>query len=324
MPTLRLVTVVLILTAVASAAAQDWPTRPVTMVIPFAAGGAADVLGRILGPPLSEALGRPVIIENIGGAGGMTGASRVAKAVPDGYQFVLGGASTHAVNQTLYKSPLYHAAGDFAPVALIAEQPLVLVVRKDLPVGNLKEFIAYAKAHHLTMQYGSGGAGSTPHLACALLNRAIGVDVTHVPYRGIGPAMQELIAGRMDYACPLAAASIPQIEGRQVKPIAILTKERSPFLPSLASAHEQGLADFDASTWNAFFFPKGTPAAIVRGLHDATVATVDSASVQARLKSIGATVVAPERRSPEYLQTFVVSEIEKWGAAIKAAGVSAN
>ena len=160
--------------------AQDWPTRPVTMVVPFAAGGASDVIGRILSPHLSEILRQQVIIENIGGAGGMIGAQRVAKAAPDGYQFVLGNAGTHAQNQTLYKHPLYNAATDFAPVALIAEQPIVLIARKDLPANNLQEFIAYAKANQAKMQYGSAGAGTAVHLACALLNAAIGVDVTHV------------------------------------------------------------------------------------------------------------------------------------------------
>ena len=307
-----------------AAAAQDWPTRPVTMVIPFAAGGALDILGRILGPGLSDGLGRPIVIENVGGAGGMTGASRVAKAAPDGYQFVLGGASTHAVNQTLYKNPLYNAATDFAPVALIIEQPLLLIVRKDFPASNLAEFITYAKANQAKMQYGSGGAGSTPHLACALLNATIGVSITHVPYRGTGPATQDLIAGRIDYLCPLGATAIPQILSDQVKAIAILSKERSPLLPDLASAHEQGLADFDASTWNAAFLPKGTPASIVQKLHAATVATMDTPSVQERLKDIGATVVPPERRSPDYLQTFVESEIAKWAVSIKAAGISAD
>jgi len=306
------------------AAAQDWPTRPVTMVIPFAAGGALDILGRILGPGLSDGLGRPIVIENVGGAGGMTGASRVAKAAPDGYQFVLGGASTHAVNQTLYKNPLYNAATDFAPVALIIEQPLLLIVRKDFPASNLAEFITYAKANQAKMQYGSGGAGSTPHLACALLNATIGVSITHVPYRGTGPATQDLIAGRIDYLCPLGATAIPQILSDQVKAIAILSKERSPLLPGLAGAHEQGLTNFDASTWNAAFLPKGTPPAIVRRLHAATVATMDAPSVRERLKDIGATVVPPERRSPDYLQTFVETEIAKWAVSIRAAGISAD
>src|SRR5262249_4957404 len=269
-------------------AAQDWPTRPVTMVIPFAAGGALDILGRILGPGLSDGLGRPIITENVGGAGGMTGAARVAKAPPDGYQFVMGGASTHAVNQTLYKNPLYNAATDFAPVALIAEQPLLLIVRKGFPANSLQEFIAYTKAHQATMQYGSGGAGSTPHLACALLNTTIGVSVTHVPYRGTGPATQDMLAGRIDYMCPLGATAIPQVLSDQVKPIAILSKDRSPLLPELASAHEQGLANFDASTWNAACLPKGTPTAIVRKLHDAFVATIETPTVQERLKEIGA------------------------------------
>jgi len=307
-----------------AAAAQDWPTRPVTMVIPFAAGGALDILGRILGPGLSDGLGRPIVIENVGGAGGMTGASRVAKAAPDGYQFVLGGASTHAVNQTLYKNPLYNAATDFAPVALIIEQPLLLIVRKDFPASNLAEFITYAKANQAKMQYGSGGAGSTPHLACALLNATIGVSITHVPYRGTGPATQDLIAGRIDYLCPLGATAIPQILSDQVKAIAILSKERSPLLPGLAGAHEQGLTNFDASTWNAAFLPKGTPPAIVRRLHAATVATMDAPSVRERLKDIGATVVPPERRSPDYLQTFVETEIAKWAVSIRAAGISAD
>jgi len=306
------------------AAAQDWPTRSVTMVIPFAAGGALDILGRILGPGLSDGLGRPIVIENVGGAGGMTGASRVAKAAPDGYQFVLGGASTHAVNQTLYKNPLYNAATDFAPVALIIEQPLLLIVRKDFPASNLAEFIAYAKANQAKMQYGSGGAGSTPHLACALLNATIGVSVTHVPYRGTGPATQDMIAGRIDYLCPLGATAIPQVLNDQVKPIAILSKDRSPLLPDLASAREQGLTNFDASTWNAAFLPRGTPGAIVHKLHAATVATMDMPSVQERLKDIGATVVPPERRTPDYLQTFVEREIAKWAVSIKAAGISAD
>jgi tripartite-type tricarboxylate transporter receptor subunit TctC len=310
------------LIATTPAVAQDWPSRPVTMVIPFAAGGALDVLGRILMPQLSEVLGRPIIIENVGGAGGMSGAARVAKATPDGYQFVLGGASTHAVNQTLYKKPLYNAATDFAPVALVVEQPIVLVTRKDLPVGNLAEFIAYARANQAKMQYGSGGTGSTPHLACALLNVAIGVNITHVPYRGTGPATQDMMAGRIDYQCPLGATAIPQIASDQIKPIAILTKNRSPIVPSLASAHEQGLTDFEASTWNAAFLPKGTPAAIVQKLNAAIIATMEAPAVQERLRDIGATVVAPERRTPDYLGQFVAREIEKWAVPIRAANIS--
>ena len=302
--------------------AQTWPVRPVSMVVPFAAGSASDTVGRILAARLSEVLGQQVIIENIGGAGGMTGAARVAKAAPDGYQIVLGGVDTFAQNQTLYKKPLYNSVGDFAPVALMVEQPLVLLVRNDLPVHNLKEFIAYAKANQGKMQYGSAGVGSGSHLACAQLNAAMGIDVTHVPYRGSPPAMQDLIAGRIDYFCALGAAAMPQIASNSMRALAVLTKQRSPLLPDVASAHEQGLTDFDSYFWSALFVPKGTPDAVVQALQAAAVATLDTPAVQARLKEVGVTVVAPDRRTTAYLQQFLDSEIEKWAGTIKASGVS--
>ena len=302
--------------------AQTWPTRPVTMVVTFAAGSSDDVLGRILSPRLSELLGQQVIIENIGGAGGMNGVNRVAKATPDGYQFVIGGIGTFAANQTLYKNPLYNAATDFAPVALIAEQAEVLTVRKDLPATNLREFIAYAKANQAKMQYGTAGAGSSSHLACLMLNAAIGVSTTHVPYRSSALAMQDMIAGHVDYTCPIISTAAPQILANQVKAIANMSKSGTPLLPKLASLHDQGLADFDAYYWNGVFLPKGTPAAIVQKLHGSMIAAMETPSVQERLRDIGAVVVSPERRSPDYLAKFVASEIEKWAVPIKASGIS--
>jgi tripartite-type tricarboxylate transporter receptor subunit TctC len=200
--------------------------------------------------------------------------------------------------------------------------PQVLITRKDFPAANLQEFIAFVRANQATLQYGSSGAGGTGHLACALLNSAIGVNVTHVPYRGGGPAMQDLIAGRIDYFCTLSGTVASQIEGKLVKPIANLSRERSPMLPALATAQEQGLKDFDASTWFGFFVPVNTPAAVIQKLHDATVEAMDTPSVQERLKEVGAMTVAPERRSPAYLQQFVASEIEKNAAPLKAAGIS--
>jgi tripartite-type tricarboxylate transporter receptor subunit TctC len=268
------------------AAAQNWPSRPVTMVVPFGAGSGIDVLGRVLAAPLAEILGQQVVVENVGGAGGMTGASRVAKAMPDGYQFLLGNVGTHAQNQSLYLKPLYNAAMDFAPVVLIADTPQVLIVRADLPVSNLQEFVTYAKANQAKMQYGSPGSGSAAHLGCVLLNAALGVTVTHVPYRGGATVMQDLIAGRIDYSCPLAALAIPQIQSEKVKALAILTRSRSAILPNLASVHEQGLIDFEVSTWNAFFLPKGTPPAIVHRLRDSTVAAIDLPAVQERLSRL--------------------------------------
>jgi tripartite-type tricarboxylate transporter receptor subunit TctC len=305
-----------------TAAAQDWPTRPVTMVIPFAAGGPTDVLGRVMAERLSQILGQQVVVENVGGAGGMTGSQRVAKSEPNGSQFLLGTVGTHAQNQTLYKKPAYHAANDFAPVALIAEVPLILITRKDFPANTLQEFIAHTKANQGKMTFGSAGAGSATHLGCVLLNSAIGVDVSHVPYRGTGPAMQDLAGGRIDYMCEIVTTALPQIEGGSVKALATMTKTRTPVLPNLATAHEQGLKDFEAYTWNAFFFPKGTPEPIIKKLHGATVQAMETPAVKQRLEGLGASLVAPERRSPEYLAGFVKSEIEKWAAPIKASGVS--
>src|SRR4051812_14558348 len=182
-----------LLFASAGALAQDRPTRPVTMIVPYAAGGPVDTVGRIMAQGLSELLGHQVVIENVGGAGGMNGANRVAKAAPDGYQFVLGGTGTFAANQTLYKNPVYNALTDFKPVVLIAEQPMALIARKDFPADNLQEFIAYTKTHQAQMQFGSGGPGSATHLACVLLNSAIRANVTHVPYRSAAIGIQDMI-----------------------------------------------------------------------------------------------------------------------------------
>jgi len=306
--------------AITPATAQDWPTRPVTMVYPFAAGSAADVLGRLFASRLSELLGQTVVFENVGGAGGMLGSNRVAKAAPDGYQFVLGGTFM-VLNQALYKNPLYNAATDFAPVALVVEQPVVLIARKDFPANDLSEFIAYARTNQAKMQYGSGGVGSMPHLACELLNMAIGINTTHVPYRGGGSLMPDLIAGRIDYFCSLTALAIPQIESKTVKAITIFSKSRLPILPNLASAHEQGLSNFEINPWYAFFLPKGTPMPIVQKLREAIIATTATPAVQEKLKELGYLLVAPERRSTEYLGKFVESEVEKWAAVIKAANI---
>ena len=307
-----------------SAVAQDWPTRPVTMVIPFAAGGPQDTIGRLVSQRMSEVLGQQVVIENVGGAGGMTGSKRVADAPPDGYTFVLGSVGTHAQNQTLYKRPAYHADTDFTPVAFIAQTPIALIVRKDLPVKDFPEFIAYAKANQAKMSFGSAGASSATHLGCVVLNSAIGVDVTHVPYRGTGPAMQDLQGGRIDYLCEIINTAKPQIDAGTVKGIAILTKERSSVLPSLPTAAEQGVKDLEAYTWSAVFLPKGTPEPIVKKLNAAIVAAAKTPSVRERLQAMGAEVAPDDRMTPDYLGRFVKSEIEKWAVPIKASGVTAD
>lgn len=306
---------------VGSASAQQWPTRPMTMIIPFAAGGPTDVLGRVMAQRMSEILGQQVVVENVGGAGGMTGSKRVADAPPDGYQFVLGTVGTHAQNQTLFKRPAYQAATDFVPVALIAEVPILLITRKDLPVSNFKEFVAYAKANQAKMTYGSAGAGSATHLACVVLNTAMGTSIVHVPYRGTGPAMQDLQGGRIDFLCEIITTAKPQVDGGSIKAMAILTKQRSPVMPNLPTAAEEG-TPVEAYTWNAIFLPKNTPADIIKKLHDATVEAMETPAVKDRLTGLGANIVAPDRRSSDYLGQFVRSEIEKWAAPIKASGAS--
>jgi tripartite-type tricarboxylate transporter receptor subunit TctC len=304
------------------ASAQTFPAKPITMVIPFAAGGPTDVLGRVVAQRMSELLGQLVVVENGGGAGGMTGSKRVADAQPDGYNIVLGTVGTHAQSQTMYKKPLYNAATDFTPVALLAEVPIVLITRKDLPVSNLKEFIAYAKANQSKMQFGSAGAGSATHLGCVLLNYLIGVDITHVPYRGTGPAMQDLQGGRIDYLCEIVSTAKPQIDGGTVKAIAIMTKERSPALPNVPTGLEQGTPNLEAYTWNALFLPKGASPDIVKKLNDAAVGAIKTPMVRERLAGLGANVVSGDRATPQYLGEFLKSEIEKWAGPIKASGVT--
>lgn len=291
------------------------------MVVPYAAGGPVDTIGRIIAARLGDILGQQVVIENLGGAGGMIGAARVAKAAPDGYQVVLGTSATHAQNQTLYKNPLYDAATAFAPVSLLTDSPRVLITRKDLPAGTLKEFMAYTRINQAKMQYGTAGAGSGTHICAILLDRAMGTTITHIPYRGAGPAMQDLISGRLDYICEQISTAVPQIAAGTVKPIAILGPDRVSVLPGVASARESGLDDFDCGAWTALAFPKGTPDAIVRRLADAASEAVATPSVRDRLESIGVTVVAPSRRTPEYLAKFIVSEIEKWRGPITASGI---
>jgi len=312
----------LLLPWVGSASAQgNWPNRPLTMVVGFAAGGGTDVLGRIIGRKLSEVLGQQVVIENVGGAGGMVGTARVAKAAPDGTTFVLG-SRADAINQTLYKKPLYNLVDDLVPVILIADQPTILITRNEFPASTMPEFIAHVKKNQATMQVASAGAGSTGHIDCQLLNAAIGVNVTHVPYRGGGPAMQDIIGGRVDYICTLTGSAVPLVEGKTVKAIAVLTKDRAPMLPEVKSSWEQGFKDLEASTWFGFMAPKGTPKEIVDKLHDATAAAMEDKEVQKQMLAAGAIIVAPERRSTEYFKAYIPKEIEKNAAPIRAAGLS--
>ena len=307
-----------------AARADDYPSRPLTLVVPFAAGGGVDVSARIQAERMGALLGQSIVVENIGAAGGMAGGARVAKAAPDGYTFEIGNVGTHAYNQTLYKKPLYNAVTDFTPVGLVTESPRILITRKDLPVNNLQELIAYTKAHQKDMQFGSAGVGSATHLPCVLFNLAIGATVTHVPYRGEAPALQDLIGGRVDYMCATIQNGAAQADQGSVKPIAIMGPNRVPIIPNVPTTAEQGLKGVESSAWNAFFLPKGAPEPIVRKLNKAMNDALEDPAMKKRLSELGLEIVPPEKRTPEYLAKFVPEEIEKWAKVIRAAGVAGD
>jgi tripartite-type tricarboxylate transporter receptor subunit TctC len=307
-----------------AARAQSYPSRAVTVVVPFAAGGAFDSVARIITARMQEIAGQPVIVENVGGAGGTTGVRRVIAAAPDGYTVLLGTVGTHAYNQTIYRNRRYDAVADLTPVTLFSEQTMVLLGRKTLAADTLPEFMDLLKTNGAKMQFGSAGVGSTTHLGCALLNTRIGVNIAHVAYRGGGPAVNDLVGGQIDYFCGNLGGYVGLVQGKQVKAIALLSKERSQLMPELKTAHEQGLADLDVVSWTAFFLPKGAPRPVVDKLLEITHAAMDTPETKKRMLEIGVTGVAPERRSPEYLAKFVVEEIARWEEPIKSAGLQVD
>ena len=308
------------LSAGAPAVAQDYPNRPVNMVVAAAAGGPIDVFARIMAERMSPWLGQRVVIENVGGGGGTLGAQRVARAEPDGYTTLLGTIATHANSQLLTEKPPYDPVADFTPVALIAEIPLILITRKEFPASTFEEFVAYAKANQTKMNYGSAGVGSAAHLGCVMLDRAMGTSITHVPYRGTAPAMQDLVGGRIDFLCEIAVTAVQNIKSGTVKGLANLSTLRSPVLPDLPTAVEKGLPSVQAYTWTAVFAPKGTPAPVVAKLNAATLDAMNGPGLREQLDSLAATLVASERRTAAYLGGFVKSEFAKWGEAIRAGG----
>jgi len=310
-----------LLAATGAAGAQDYPNRPITTVVPWAAGGPVDTVARIVTARVSEILGQQLVIENVGGAGGSTGTARAAKTAPDGYTVLVSGSAVLAQNPALYKRQLYNPLTDFEHVALHNDSARVLIVRKDFPANNFAEFVAYVKANADKIQYGSPGVGSGGHVCAILFDQATGVRPTHVPYRGAAPAMQDLLGGRLDYMFEQISTAIPQIRNNTVRALATMGPERGPGLEEVPTSDSQGLKGIDCGAWGAFSFPKGTPKAIVQKLATATSGALDTPAVQERFKTLGVTNIAPNRRSPEYVDQFVKTEVERWGSAIKASGV---
>jgi tripartite-type tricarboxylate transporter receptor subunit TctC len=313
-----------LLVAASGAHAEDWPNRPITLIVPFAAGGGVDLSARIQAQRMGELLGQPIVVENIGAAGGMAGTARVAKADPDGYTILMGNSGTQAFSQALYKTPLYNSLTDFTPVGLATESARILIARKDLPAANLQDFVAYVKANQSKMQFGSAGVGSGTHLPCVLLNTAMGVNVTHVPYRGEAPVQQDLIGGRIDYMCATIQTGAVLAKQGTVKGLAVMAGHRAKIIPDLATSTEQGLPGVEASVWNAFFLPPKAPQAIVAKLNKAMSDTLDDPATHARLEELGLEIATPERRTPAYLAKFQAEEVARWGKVVRDAGISAD
>jgi tripartite-type tricarboxylate transporter receptor subunit TctC len=317
---LRRVSVLVMGLAVTSAAwAQPYPAKPVTMIIPFAAGGPTDVLGRVMAQRMSEILGQQVVVENVGGAGGMTGAKRVADAPADGYNFVLGTVGTHAQGQTIYKKPLYNASTDFTPVALIAEVPIVLITRKDLPVSNLKEFVAYAKANPRKLSFASAGAGNQTQLVAELLKAKAGIEAIHVPYKSGAEMVTAVLGEQVQFTFPDISILIPLIREHKVKALAVTSARRHPQLPDVPTLMESGFPDFAITFWSGVVAPAGTPAAIVAKLNAAIDKGLRSREIQDKLAAIGSQT-APG--APQDFAAFIASEAIKWRAVAAMAGVS--
>ena len=316
------VSAVLMLSQLGVAAAQEWPTRHITAIVPFGPGNSVDIVGRLLVARMSELLGQQIIVENIGGAGGSIGTARAARAAPDGYTLVIGAVDTFAQNQSLFEKPPYNPVTDFVPIVLAVEMPLVLVGRNGLPPSNLKELIPYMKANQDKMQFGSSGVGGATHLACAQVMRAVGVTLAHVPYRSAAAGIQDMIAGNLDLYCPVAAGALPHIQAKAIKFFAVLTDQRSPLLPHLATAAEQGLPGIQGNYWIGIFAPAGTPEPVAAKLTQAALKVLEMPATEARLREVGAAIVAPERRTPTYLKKYVPEEIASWARIIKENGVA--
>ena len=308
-----------LLAGIGGAQAQDYPTKTVTVIVPFAAGGPADVTGRIVADIFTRHLGQQFVVENVGGAGGTVGSLRAARAAADGYTLISGHMGTHAAAPFFYPNLGYDPQKDFEPVGLIAEQPELLTVRKDIPANNLKEFVAYAKANESKINMGHAGVGSVSYVGCLLLNSAIGIKPTMVPFTGTAPVMNAILAGQIDYDCDPILGPLPHVRAGTVKALAIAAKKRSPLLPEVPTSYEQGLPEFDCAPFYAIFAPKGTPKAIVDKLAEALNKGLNEEAVQKRLAALGAEIAEPDRRGPKALAALVKSEVDRLGPILKAA-----
>jgi tripartite-type tricarboxylate transporter receptor subunit TctC len=309
----------LAMAAMSGAQAQDYPARTVTVIVPFAAGGPADITGRIVADIFSRHLGQRFVVENVGGAGGTTGTLRAARAPADGYTIISGHLGTNALAPAFYPNLGYDPQKDFAPIGLTAEYPELLVVRKDFPANNLKEFVAYAKANPDKLNGGHAGLGSVSYIGCLLLHSAIGIKPTMIPFTGTAPVLNAMLTGQVDYACDPVLGPFGQVQAGNLKALAVAAKKRSALLPDVPTSHEQGLPEFDIAPFYAVFVPSGTPQAVVDKLADALDKGLNEEVVQKRLSDLGAGSVEQSRRGPKALADLVKSEAARLLPILKAA-----
>ncbi len=303
----------------APAQAQNYPTRSITMIVPFAAGGPTDVISRIVTSHMAQTLGQSIIIENVVGAGGTTATTRAARAANDGYTLITGHMGTHAASVPLYPKLAYHPEKDFEPIALLAGTPILILARKDFPPKDLKEFVAYVKANAEKVNAAHAGVGSVSHVSCELLHSILDIKPVGVPFNGTGPAMNALVGGQVDYMCDQIVNAVPQINAGTIKAYAIATPERNASLPNVPTTTEAGLPAFQAQAWNAMFAPKGTSPAIIASLNAAASKALDDEGVRKRLLDLGSVIPAAAGRTPEALAALVKSEIAKWTPVLKPA-----
>ncbi|MEA2986264.1 MAG: hypothetical protein QOD94_2518 [Alphaproteobacteria bacterium] len=301
------------------ALAQDYPARPITLIVPFAAGGPTDVISRIVGEHMSRTLGQQIVVENVVGAGGTTASTKAKNATNDGYTLITGHMGTHAASVALYPNLAYNPSTDFEPISILAGTPVVILGKKDFPAKDLKEFVTYVKANADKLNAAHAGVGSVSHVTCLLLNSILGVNPVSVPFNGTGPAMNALLGGQVDYMCDQIVNVVPQINAGTIKGYAVGTAERNPALPNLPTAKEAGLPDFEAQAWNALFAPKGTAKPILDKLNAAAVKALDDENVRKRLLELGSVIPTKEQRTPQELASLVKKETERWSKVIKSA-----
>jgi tripartite-type tricarboxylate transporter receptor subunit TctC len=305
---------------VASAKSQEaYPNKPITVIVPYAPGGNTDVIARIVLDHMATTLKQPMVVENIGGAGGTTGSLRGARSAPDGYTILVGQMGTHGAAPALYPALAYNPVTDFEHVSQLTDTPIAVFVRKTLPVNTLGELIAMLKANPGKLNNGHGGVGATSHVSCLLFSSITGTTGQLVPYRGSGPALNDLIAGTHDYMCDQIPHTVSHVLGGSIKALALAGEVRADVLPLVPTTIEAGLSAFQASGWNAMFAPKGTPKAFVDRLALAVNAALDDPSTKAKLESIGA--IIPKKRGSEALRSMVAIEVEKWTPVIRAANI---